>query len=177
MTFLPTEPTADSLDAVPFVGPTSNQVYAGSFKLSSLVTPNQAYVGSFDFSSWVTPSDKFKFGAKQSTADDLLLRSFRDAAVNQDPPRTEHVLIDDLGEAGYRILQPISVKIRRVEIGDFEASFREANIAMSGSDSHDAFQALVAEILETFDVLLREQHLGPDAAEQRRILHTYIVRA
>ena len=85
--------------------------------------------------------------------------------------------IYDLGEAGYRILQPIPVEIRRVGIGDFEASFRDANIAISGSDDNDAYQALVAEILETFDVLLSEQNLGPDAADQRRILHTYIVRA
>ena len=56
--------------------------------------------------------------------------------------------INDPREAGYRILQPIPVEIRRVEVGDFEASFREANIAMSGSDSNDALQALAAEILE-----------------------------
>ena len=35
----------------------------------------------------------------------------------------------------------------------------------------------MAEILETFDVLLGEQNLGPDAAEQRRLLYTYIARA
>ena len=91
-------------------------------------------------------------------------------------PHIERVCIDDLGEAGYRILQPIPVEIRRVEIGDFQAWFREANIAMPGSDGNDALQALVAEILETFDVLLSERHLGPDAVEQRRILGTYIVR-
>lgn len=89
---------------------------------------------------------------------------------------SEHVWLNDLGEAGYRILQPIPVEIRRVGIGDFVASFREANIAMSGSDHDDAFQALVAEILETFDALLGDQTLGPDAADQRRILRTYIVR-
>ena len=61
--------------------------------------------------------------------------------------------------------------------GTSEASFRETNIAISGSDQDDAYQALVAEILETFDVLLTEQNLGPDATEQRRILRTYIVRA
>ena len=57
-----------------------------------------------------------------------------------------------------------------------EASFREANIAMSGSDGSDALQALAAEILETFDVLVSEQNLGPDAADQRRLLCTYIAR-
>ena len=98
------------------------------------------------------------------------------AAVDEPSPRIERVRIHDLGEAGYRILQPIPVEIRRVEVGDFQAWFREANIAMAGSDSNDALQALVAEILETFDVLLSERPLGPDAAEQRRILGTYIVR-
>ena len=84
--------------------------------------------------------------------------------------------INDPGEAGYRILQPIPVEIRRLEIGDFEASFREANIAMSGNDSSGALRALAAEIVETFDMLVSEQNLGPDAAEQRRLLCTYIAR-
>ncbi len=76
----------------------------------------------------------------------------------------------------YRVLQRIPVEIRRVDIGDFEASFRAANIAISGSDSHDALQALVVEILDTFDLLLEEHKLGPDAAEQRRILSQYLAR-
>ena len=92
------------------------------------------------------------------------------APADEPSPHIERVCIDDLGEAGYRILQPIPVEIRRVEIGDFQAWFREANIAMPGSDGNDALQALVAEILETFDVLLSERQLGPDAVEQRRIL-------
>ena len=109
--------------------------------------------------------------------DQLLRWSFPVATADQALPRTEHFSIDDLGEAGYRVLQPIPVEIRRVGIVNFEASFREANIAISGSDQDDAYQALVAEILETLDVLLTEQNLGPDATEQRRILRTYIVRA
>ena len=110
------------------------------------------------------------------TADPLPLRQTPGAAADQAPPSIEQAWINDPGETGYRILQPIPVEITRVEIGDFEASFREANIAMSGSDSKDALQALAAEILETFDVLLRERNLGPDAAEQRRLLRTYIAR-
>ena len=112
----------------------------------------------------------------QSTADNLPLWLFQFPSADQALPHIEHTRIDNLGEAGYRILQPIPVEIRRVGIGDFEASFREANIAMPGSDSNDALQALVAEILETFDVLLRERNLAPDAVVQRRILRTYIVR-
>lgn len=73
--------------------------------------------------------------------------------------------------------KPVPVEITRVDVGDFEASFREANIAICGSDRDDAYQALLVEILETFDVLLEEQNLGPDAAEQRRILLTYIGQA
>ena len=100
----------------------------------------------------------------------------RASSGDQAGPGIERAWIDEPGEPGYRILQPIPVEIRRVEIGDFEASFREANIAMSGSDSNDALQALAAEILETFDVLLSEQNPGPDAAEQRRLLCTHIAR-
>ena len=108
--------------------------------------------------------------------DQELLHLLYSASADQASPRTERVWIDDLVEAGYRILQPIPVEIRRVGPGDFLAAFREANIAMSGSDNNDAYQALVAEILETFDVLIGERNLGQDAAEQLRILSTYIVR-
>ena len=157
-----TDPTTDSLHTGPLFHPTSNDVDVGWLGFDR-VTPSGEFV--------------FEFEADKSTADRLPLWLPRGTAADQAQPRTEHVRIDDLGEAGYRVLQPIPVEIKRVGIGDFEASFREANIAMSGSDHDDAFQALVAEILDTFDVLLSEQNLGPDAAEQRRILYTYIVRA
>ena len=113
---------------------------------------------------------------EQFVTDHELLPLLFSTSANQTLPKTEHEQIDSLGEAGYRILQPIPVEIRRVEPGDFLALFREANIAMSGSDNNDAFQALVAEILDTFDVLVEERNLGPDAAEQLWILNTYIVR-
>lgn len=122
----------------------------------------------------MAPSGEFEFDAEQPTTDRSLLWKIQEVAADQAPQRIEYDSIDDLGEAGYRILQPIPLEIRRVGIGDFEASFREANIAMSGSDSHDALQALVAEILDTFDLLLSEPSLGPDAAEQLQILRKYI---
>jgi hypothetical protein len=126
--------------------------------------------------SRVTPSSRFEFNIEQFAADHELLQLFYGASANQPSPRTEFVWIDNLGEAGYHILQPIPIKIRRVEAGDFLASFREANISMSGIDNDDALQALLAEILETFDVLVKERSLGPDAAKQLQILNTYIVR-
>ncbi len=155
----PTKQTTDWLDAVPLVDFTSNHAYARLFEFGL-----------------VASSGEFEFNAEQSTADPLLLRLFQFPSAAQALPDIEHTRIDNLGEAGYCILQPIPVEIRRVGIGDFEASFREANIAMSGSDSNDALQALVAEILETFDVLLRQRNMVPDAVVQRQILSTYIVR-
>lgn len=109
-------------------------------------------------------------------ADHEQLQLLSSASTVQSSPRTEHVWIDNLGEAGYQILQPIPVEIQEVDTEDFLASFREANIAISGSDNDDAYQALVAEILDTFDVLIEERNLGPDAAEKLRTHSTYIVR-
>lgn len=154
-----TEPTASSLDPIPIVGPTSNYGFIGSLELGL-----------------ATPSSEIELDADHCTADDLLLRLFRSVA-DQPEPRIRRTSIQDLGEAGYRILKPIPVEIKTVEVGDVEASFREANIAMSGTDSNDALQALVADILDTFDALISEHDLGPDAAKQLRLLRTYIVRA
>ncbi len=98
-----------------------------------------------------------------ATADDTLLPD-------------EHVWIDDLGEGVYRVHQPFSIKITRIGVGNFEASFREANIAISGIDRDDAYQALVAEILDTLDTLVEEPNLIPRAAKQLHILREYIAQ-
>lgn len=124
----------------------------------------------------MTQSGEFEFDAEQPAADHLPLWQIRKAAADQAPQRSEYDWIDDLGEAGYGILRPIPLEIKRIGIGSFEAAFRKANIAMSGNDGNDAFQGLVAEILDTFDLLLSEPSLGPDAAKQLRILRTYIVK-
>ena len=168
----PIEPTTDSLEAGLLVSLTSDHADIGSFELCPLTSS-----GGFEFRR-VIPSGEFEFEfcAEESTADRLPLL-FRNTAADEALPRTEHVWIEDLGEAGYDVLQPIPVEIKRVGLGDFEASFRVANIAISGSDQHDAYQSLVAEILDTFDVLLSEQNLGSDAAGQLRILSRYIGRA
>lgn len=101
---------------------------------------------------------------------------FMDGVEDADPAwtDTERMLIDDLGDPSYRVIQRIPVTVRRVGANEFEASFGEANIAISGTDSKDAVEALAAEILDTFDVLFSEYDLGPDAAEQRRVLGTYV---
>lgn len=157
--FQPTEPTTDSLNSIPLVGSTSSRADTWLLEFSRL-----------------TPLGNFYFKAERPRADHPPLSKVQGASADRFPQRTEYIWIDDLGEAGYRILQPISVEIKAVGIGDYEAWFRQANIAMSGSDSSDAFQGLVAEILDTFDLLLREKSLGPDAVEQLQILRTYIAK-
>lgn len=154
-----TEPTTDALHAIRLVGSTSNHEDVRLFEEVDLATS----------------ASEFVF-FEEATADPFLLGSFASAAANDQTPPIEHTSIDSLGEAGYESLQPIPVEIRRVDVGDYEAWFREANIAIAGTDGRDALQALVAEILDTFDLLLTEPDLGPDAVEQLRILHTYIAR-
>ncbi len=73
-------------------------------------------------------------------------------------------------------MRPFCVQITRIGVANFEASFREANVAISGTDRDDAYQALVAEILDTFDILAEEGDLIPRAVEQLEILRKYIVQ-
>jgi hypothetical protein len=92
------------------------------------------------------------------------------------PTTEQSVIIGDL-EDGYKVLQPIPIDIEHVDDITFLARFQEANIAIGGVDAQDAYQSLVAEILDTFDALISEERLGPDATAQLHILRTYIVKA
>lgn len=91
-------------------------------------------------------------------------------------PPDEYMWVDDLGEGRYRVRRPFSVRVTRIGIGNFEASFREGNIAISGTDRDDAYQALVAEILDTLDILTEEPNLIPSAVRQLQVLRKYIVQ-
>ena len=88
----------------------------------------------------------------------------------------EYSFIDEL-EAGYEVRQPIIAKIERIGEGNYLATFDEAGIGIGGVDSQDAYQALVAEILDTYDSLTEEPVLSPGAAEQLAILQAFIVKA
>jgi hypothetical protein len=79
-------------------------------------------------------------------------------------------------EDGYVILRPIPYRISYEDDGTLVASFDEANIAIGGTDRRDAYQSLVAEILDTFDTLTREPRLVAAAAHQLEILRLYISR-
>lgn len=80
-------------------------------------------------------------------------------------------------EDGYDLIRPIPYRIERMDEGEFRASFDEANIAISGVGRQDAYQSLVAEILDTFDTLTGEEQLSPATAAQLDVLRTYIARA
>ena len=88
----------------------------------------------------------------------------------------EIIPVDEL-EDGYQVLQLILARIERIGAGNYLASFEEANIAISGEDSQEAYQNLVAEILDTFDTLLAEERLSPAAVNQLAALRNYIVKA
>ena len=173
----PTESTTDGLHAAALLGrSTENQAHEWFLEL-----------GNSDPLVYVPPGH---WGTAPEVATDTYVAILRDTEVilptitfdfmdgtedaHPDSTDTERVLIDDLGDPSYRVVQRIPVTVRRVGGSEFEASFREANIAISGTDSEDAVEALAAEILDTFDVLFSEYDLGPDAAEQRRVLGTYI---
>ena len=88
----------------------------------------------------------------------------------------EEGTIDRL-EEGYTVLQPIHYRIERIAEGDYLATFAEGNIGIGGVDPQDAYQGLVAEILDTFDALGNEDALSPAATAQLQVLRTYLVRA
>lgn len=88
----------------------------------------------------------------------------------------EACTIEEL-EDGYNVTVPIPVTIERVDDKTYQATFEEANIAITGFDGQDAYQSLVAEILDTYDTLVNEPELGRDAAAQLAVLRRHIVQA
>ncbi len=83
--------------------------------------------------------------------------------------------IDTL-EDGDLVIKPIRVTYKHTK-DSVTAMFADANIAMSGVDTQDAYQSLIAEILDTFDTLSVEPILAPEAVAQFEILKNHIGRA
>lgn len=78
----------------------------------------------------------------------------------------------------YAVTVPIPVRIVREGELDFIANFEEADISISGESFHDAFQALVLEVLDTFDYLLSHcSDLGPWPEQQLAILKGHLAKA
>lgn len=89
-----------------------------------------------------------------------------------DSKNTEN-FIDSL--PGYKVLQSIRITYDQVSDTEVIASFEPANIAISGLTRHDAYQALVEEILIAFeDWSANEAGLGPGPKRQLAVLRTYL---
>jgi hypothetical protein len=102
-----------------------------------------------------------------------------DFAVTSDAVRHWRIEQTDIppGEP-YAVTVPIPVRIVREGELDFIASFEEASISISGESFRDAFQALVLDVLDTFDYLLSHcSDLGPWPEEQLAILKRHLAKA
>jgi hypothetical protein len=97
-------------------------------------------------------------------------------SASDDVAEPEDYIIDTL-EDGYVVIRPILVRISRVDDATYLASFEEANIAIPGTDPQDAYQSLVAEILDTFDSLSSEPVLSGAARDQFAVLQSYVAKA
>jgi len=91
-------------------------------------------------------------------------------------PKVRTGFIDDVGEVGYQVIAPLPYRIERANDGGYIARIEPANIGISGTSWHDAYQALIAELLDTFDTLRAEANLGAGAAEQLAILNDHILK-
>jgi hypothetical protein len=101
-----------------------------------------------------------------------------DFTVTSDTVRYWRIEQTDIppGES-YAVTAPIPVRIVREGELDFIGSFEEAYISISGESFHDAFLALVLEVLDTFDYLLSHRSdLGPWPEQQLAILERHLVK-
>ena len=75
----------------------------------------------------------------------------------------------------YQVRRAIPVSFRRAELGEFVATFTEANISFVGENMAEALNGLKAEILDTLEEYEEhEPHLGPEPVRQLAVLRRYI---
>ena len=85
-----------------------------------------------------------------------------------------HAIVD-LPDSRCLLLKPIPVHLEQDEDGEWVASFKEANISMSGSSANDAQEALAEDIVAAFVLYLEEEdNLGPGPQRQLAALRKYI---
>lgn len=77
-------------------------------------------------------------------------------------------------ESGYVLVRPINANIQRLAKNNFVASFAEANINASGQSFHEAASNLQSIIVDMFELLSRQAHLGPEPKSQLRLLRSII---
>ena len=85
------------------------------------------------------------------------------------------VLLNDL-EAGYELVQSITINVRRLDRDNYIAKFPDANINASGESFHSAIINLKALIVDMFDLLrsVRKNQLGPEPRHRLTILNGLI---
>jgi hypothetical protein len=80
-------------------------------------------------------------------------------------------------DESYTVTRDIPVTIKPVDL-EFVAEIDAANLAATGSTLSDAFQNLVAEVLDAFDYLTaNEARLGPGPAQQLAHLKGHLAKA
>ncbi len=79
--------------------------------------------------------------------------------------------IDTLPDPAYMLLRPIPICVSRDEDGEWVASFKEANVSMSGSDPDEAKDLLAEDIVNAFALFLAEEkRLSPRLTQDLAIL-------
>lgn len=113
--------------------------------------------------------------SKNPAEDHVIFGEFEDTTQLKSPQGIIKTFIDSLPGEPYTLRRPIPVKIETVGDEDYLASFDEANIAISGETYQEAFQNLVAEVLNSFENFIREEtNLGPEPSRQLKILKRYL---
>jgi hypothetical protein len=88
-----------------------------------------------------------------------------------------HLITDFSGEP-YRVLKPIPVTVRSLDIGEeVEAAFAEGNIAWVARSRVEAINGLKAEILNTMeDFEANKDRVGPEPTRQLGVLRAHLER-
>jgi hypothetical protein len=91
-------------------------------------------------------------------------------------PRLFARWITELPNEPFTLIRSIRVIVEEAAPQEFIASFREANIAMSGQSIEHALQNLTADILNAYEDLTEErpEMLGPGPRQQLEVLRTYL---
>ena len=85
------------------------------------------------------------------------------------------LLVTELADDRFEVVRPFTISIAAVDDDSFVAEFPEANIAMAGETAADAYERLIENLTDVFDLYTREESsLGPGPRHQLAILRKYI---
>ena len=91
--------------------------------------------------------------------------------------RAVSLIVRELGDDDYDLVEHIPIKIEKDEDSGWVATFPEGRIGMPGSSILDARDALLGELIDSFELLsANRDRLGPIPREQLDALERYIRR-